>query len=453
VSYTLPVATKRSKALQATQLASEVRYQAGFGNEHQSEALPGALPVGQRSPQKVAYGLYAEQLSGTAFTVPRASNRRTWLYRIRPSVRRGAYMPLELAQLQTAPSPTFSVPAAPLRWSPFPIPESAGDFVEGLTTLGVAGDATQQIGVGIHLYLAARSMRERYFVNADGEMLVVPQQGRLRARTECGVLDVAPGEILLLPRGMVFRIELLDGPARGYVCENYGQAFRLPERGLVGSDGFANERDFLAPTAAFEDSDGRFEIVLKFGGRTFAAETAHSPLDVVAWWGNYTPYKYDLARFMVIGTISVDHPDPSIYTVLTSPSDTAGVANADFVIFPPRWMVATDTFRPPPFHRNVMSEFMGLVKGQYVAKPHGFEPGGASLHNCMLPHGPSADVFAQATEAELEPEKLENTLAFMFESRYVIQPTPFALETPTLQRDYAECWSGLRRRFHRDGED
>jgi homogentisate 1,2-dioxygenase len=291
-------------------------------------------------------------------------------------------------------------------------------------------------------------MRDRFFLNADGEMLVVPQQGRLRACTECGVLDVEPGEILMLPRGMVFRIELPDGPSRGYVCENYGQAFRLPERGLVGSDGFANERDFQAPVAAFEDREGSFEIVLKFGGRMFAARTSHSPLDVVAWWGNYTPYKYDLSRFAVMGTVSVDHPDPSIYTVLTAPSDTIGIANADFVIFPPRWMVATDSFRPPPFHRNAMSEFMGLIKGQYIAKPEGFEPGGASLHNCMLPHGPSADVFAQATDAKLVPEKLENTLAFMFETRYVIQPTRFALSSPMLQADYTDCWAGLERRFH-----
>jgi homogentisate 1,2-dioxygenase len=441
------VATKRSKAVPAPQLAPQLRYQSGFGNEHQSEALPGALPIGQRSPQQVAYGLYAEQLSGTAFTAPRASNLRTWLYRIRPSVSRGAYVPLTLDRLQTAPSAAPTAPPTQLRWSPLQIPPMAGDFVDGLTTLGVAGNAAMQLGVGIHMYLADRSMRERYFLNADGELLIVPQTGRLRAHTECGILDVAPGEILTLPRGMVFRIELLDPRARGYVCENYGQAFRLPERGLVGSDGFANERDFLAPVAAYEDRAGRFEIVLKFGGRTFVAETTHAPLDVVAWWGNYTPYKYDLARFTVIGTISVDHPDPSIYTVLTSPSDTAGVANADFVIFPPRWMVASNTFRPPPFHRNVMSEFMGLVEGRYVAKPTGFEPGGASLHNSMLPHGPSAEVFAQASAAKLEPEKLEDTLAFMFESRYVVQPTTYALESPALQRDYAECWSGLDRHF------
>jgi homogentisate 1,2-dioxygenase len=440
--------------LQSHSSGAGLRYQSGFGNEHQTEALPQALPIGQRSPQRVAYGLYAEQLSGTAFTAPRASNLRTWFYRIRPSVKHGKYAKIEHGRLLTGgvdASPP--VPAAQLRWGPFPVDSAAGDFVDGLTTLALNGDMFGQRGIAVHIYGARKSMYDRFFTNADGEMLLVPQMGRLRVHTECGVLEVEPGEVLLLPRGIAFRVVLLDGAARGYVCENYGQALRLPERGPVGSDGFANERDFLAPVAAYEDREGDFEAVFKFGGRLHAAAIEHSPLDVVAWWGNYTPYKYDLARYTVIGTVSVDHPDPSIYTVLTSPSDTPGVANADFVVFPPRWMVATNSFRPPPFHRNVMSEFMGLVRGQYIAKPDGFEPGGASLHNCMLPHGPAADVFTAASSAALVPEKLDGSLAFMFESRYVLHPTAYALDAPQLDQNYAECWSGLSKQFTGPGVD
>jgi len=427
-------------------------YQAGFGNEHQSEALAGALPVGRRSPQRVAYGLYAEQLSGAAFTAPRAANRRTWLYRIRPSVLHGPFTRIDHALLRSGPVDEAVTPAAPLRWDPFPIPESPCDWIDGLVSLAANGDVRLQEGIGVHLYLANASMTDRFFRNADGEFLIVPQQGRLRVHTECGVLVAGPGEILLVPRGMVFRVELPDGPSRGYVCENYGQALRLPERGPVGSDGFANERDFLAPVASFDEREGDFEIVMKLGGKLFSAEIDHSPLDVVAWWGNHVPYKYDLANFIVIGTVSYDHPDPSIFTVLTSPSSIAGTANADFVIFTRRWLVATDTFRPPPYHRNVMSEFMGLIYGYYDAKPEGFLPGGASLHNCMLPHGPAADVFDKATEADLEPQLLDNTLAFMFESRFLIQPTRHALESPQLQKDYAECWAGLQKHFRHVSE-
>jgi len=431
----------------AAAVPAALDYLAGFGNEHQSEALPGALPRGHRSPQRPAYGLYAEQMSGTAFTAPRAANLRSWFYRIRPSVKHGQYKLVPNKLLRSGPVNEVQTPAAQLRWDPFPIPAHAGDFVDGLTTLAANGDLRLAAGIGIHMYLAAQSMTDRFFYDADGDLLIVPQQGRLRVHTECGVLDAAPGEIALIPRGIVFRVVLLDGPSRGYVCENYGQAFRLPERGPVGSDGFANQRDFQAPVAAYEDREGSFELTSKFCGQLFSCRIDHSPLDVVAWWGNYVPYRYDLARFNVIGTISFDHPDPSIYTVLSSPSDTAGVANADFVIFPPRWAVAEDTFRPPPYHRNVMSEFMGLIHGVYESRPEGFLPGGASLHNCMLPHGPAADVHMQASSAELEPTYLTDTLAFMFESRYVIAPTRFAIEAAELQHDYADCWQDLGKHF------
>jgi len=428
-------------------LAGELGYSPGFSNEHASEALAGALPVGQFSPQVVPFGLYAEKFSATAFTVSRRDNRRTWLYRIRPSVRQGAHTPYAQPLWLTAPLDAAPVPPDPLRWSPFPIPDAATDFVDGLRTLGANGDAALQTGIGIHVYGANRDMTDRFLVDHDGDLLLVPQQGRVLLDTECGRLLIAPGEIGLLPRGMKCRVGLPDGASRGYVAENYGAGLRLPERGPVGSDGYANDRDFLAPLARYEDRDGPFELVTKAGGHLWRCDLPHSPLDVVAWIGTAVPYKYDLLRFNTMNTVSYDHPDPSIFTVLTSPSDTAGVANLDFVIFPPRWMVAEHTFRPPWFHRNVMSEFMGLVYGAYDAKERGFEPGGASLHNCMVPHGPDTQAHAKASTVELAPERYAATLAFMFESRYLIRPSHHALDCPELQRDYAQCWAGLHSRF------
>jgi len=424
-----------------------LQYMTGFGTEVATEALPSALPQGRNSPQKVPYGLYAEQLSGTAFTAPRHVNRRSWLYRIRPGSMHREFQPLKSGLLRSGPFDAANVSPNQLRWNPLPIPQAPTDFIDGLVTVAGNGDAAAQSGIAIHIYAANRSMQDRFFYNADGEMLLLPQLGRLRVKTEMGNLDVAPGELVVLPRGVRFSVELLDDTARGYICENYGAMLRLPELGPIGSNGLANPRDFLTPVAAFEDREGRFELVAKFGGQLWSAEIGHSPLDVVAWHGNYAPYKYDLSLFNTINTVSFDHPDPSIFTVLTSPSDTAGTANIDFVIFPPRWMVAEDTFRPPWFHRNVMSEYMGLIHGAYDAKAEGFVPGGGSLHNCMSGHGPDAATFERGSEAKLAPHHIENTLAFMFESRYVIRPTEFALSAPELQKNYLECWHGLKKNF------
>jgi homogentisate 1,2-dioxygenase len=421
-------------------------YQSGFNNEFATEALEGALPEGRNAPQRVRYGLYAEQFSGSAFTVARPMQKRSWLYRIRPSVLHGPFIPIDSGMLRG----TFDeVPTPPnqLRWDPMPLPSDPADFVDGLITIGGSGDPATGSGIGIHIYAANRSMADRFFYDADGDLLIVPERGGLILRTELGILDANPGEIALIPRGMKFRVELTGEDARGYVCENFGSSFRLPDLGPIGSNGLANPRDFLAPVAAYEDRDGDFTLTAKFGGRLWSAGIDHSPLDVVAWHGNYVPYKYDLSRFNAINTVSFDHPDPSIFTVLTSPSDTAGVANCDFVIFPPRWMVAEDTFRPPYFHRNVMNEYMGLIFGTYDAKAEGFVPGGGSLHNCMSGHGPDAATFEAATKAKLKPQYIEDSLAFMFETRYIIRPTRFALETPALQRDYWKCWQGLRKHF------
>ena len=426
-------------------MASErTTYQSGFGNTFSSEAIAGALPIGRNSPQRPPHGLYAEVLSGTAFTAPRAENQSTWLYKLRPSAMHGPYRRIDQRLVRSGPFNEIETPPNRLRWNPLSAPSSATDFVGGLATIAGSGDPALQTGVAVHVYRANRSMGERYFWNADGELMFVPQEGALQLQTELGRLDVRPGEIAVIPRGMKFKVEL-DGAARGYVCENYGASFRLPELGPIGSQGLAQARDFQAPVAAYEDK-GKCEVIAKFMGGLWACEFAHSPLDVVAWHGNYVPYKYELARFMAINTVSFDHADPSIFTVLTSPSGQPGVANCDFVIFPPRWSVAEDTFRAPWFHRNVMSELMGLVHGVYDAKAEGFLPGGISIHNCMSAHGPDVATYEGASKAELKPQKIEDTLAFMWESRYVWRPTAFAMSAPELQKDYDKVWDGFRKK-------
>jgi homogentisate 1,2-dioxygenase len=426
------------------------RYQPGFGNHVSTEAVPGTLPVGRNAPQRAAHGLYTEQFSGTAFTAPRHENRRSWLYRIRPAAMHGAFQPLGEVSFHNR---FDEQPATPnqLRWSALPMPTAPTDFVEGLYTMAGNGGPADQAGVGIHVYAANLSMAGRFFYNADAEMLLVPQEGRLRVATELGVLALEPQEIGVVPRGLRFRVELPDGKASGYVLENFGQLLRLPELGPIGSNGLANPRDFLTPEAAYEDVDGEFCLIAKFQGRLWKAPIGHSPLDVVGWHGNCAPYKYDLRRFNTIGSISFDHPDPSIFTVLTSPSGVPGTANIDLAIFPPRWLVAQDTFRPPWFHRNVASEFMGLITGVYDAKAEGFEPGGASLHNCMSGHGPDAATFDKATAADLSrPDVVRDTMAFMFETKLVLKPTAQAMSSTHRQPDYQDCWKDLRNNFKAD---
>ena len=431
-----------------TSHADEPRYQGGFGNEFATEALPGALPVGRNSPQRCPYGLYAEQFSGTAFTAPRAVNRRSWLYRIRPSVTHQPFRRLANTLFDGAAQ---DVPLSPnqLRWDPLALPEAPTDFIDGLVPVAGNGSPESQSGCAIYLYAANRGMRQRFFYSADGEMLIVPQQGTLTLDTELGRLQAAPQEIAVIPRGTRFRVELPAAGARGYICENFGAPFRLPELGPIGSNGLANPRDFQSPVARYEDLDERCELIGKFQGSLWIAEMNHSPLDVVAWHGNYAPYKYDLRRFNAMGSISYDHPDPSIFSVLHSPSDTAGVGNVDFVVFPPRWLAMENTFRPPWFHRNVANEFMGLICGVYDAKSTGFVPGGASLHNCMSGHGPDAATFDKAIAADTSlPLHITDTMAFMFETRLIIKPTLCALQgLPPLQSDYMSHWLNLKKHF------
>jgi homogentisate 1,2-dioxygenase len=417
------------------------RYLTGFGSHFESEAVEGALPKGRNSPQRPAFGLYAEQLSGSSFTSARHENRRSWLYRMRPMADHRPFVAYGGAPLFAAPS--SSKPLAPnrLRWDPpADLPEDA-DFVDGLATMLHARAPEDLEGCAVHLYRASKNMDDRVFVDADGELVIIPRQGAIEIQTELGRLEVAPGSIAIVPRGMKFRVQLLEGESRGYVAENYGQPFRLPELGPIGSNGLANPRDFQAPAAWFEDRDEPTEIVQKSLGHLWTTTLDHSPLDVVAWHGNYAPCRYDLSRFNVIGSVSFDHPDPSIFTVLTSPSNVPGRANADFVIFPPRWMVAEDTFRPPWFHRNVMSEAMGLIIGAYDAKAEGFAPGGLSLHNLMSGHGPDVESWRKASAAELEPVKIEGTMAFMVETCWPYRPTDWALERA--QPDYDAAWAGF----------
>ncbi|MEE8603325.1 homogentisate 1,2-dioxygenase [Euzebya tangerina] len=428
----------------------EPEYQTGFGNEFSSEAVPGALPRGQNNPQKPPLGLYTEQLSGTAFTVPNDRNRRTWMYRIRPSVRHAwRFEPADQDQIRSAPCREQDPPIGQLRWNPPPFPDHPTTFLTGLHTIATNGDAHTQTGMAAHIYMATRSMTDSYVYNADGELLIVPQDGGLRVRTECGVLHARPGEILLVPRGMVFAVDLLEETARGYVCENYGRLLELPERGPIGANGLANPRDFRSPVAAFEDHDRSGQLFVKFDGKLFVVETDHSPLDVVAWHGNHVPWVYDLRLFTTMGSISFDHPDPSIFTVLTSPSPDEGIANIDVVIFGDRWLVGEHTFRPPWYHKNIMSEFMGILYGVYDAKEEGFEPGGMSLHNSYFPHGPDHDAWIKATTSDLEPQKLADTMSFMFETRYPLIPTAYAGSIPALQDDYPSVWHSLERHFDR----
>ncbi|MFZ9019569.1 MAG: homogentisate 1,2-dioxygenase [Paracoccaceae bacterium] len=424
-------------------------YMPGFGNDFETEALPGALPQGRNSPQKCNYGLYGEQLSGTAFTAPSHQNERTWCYRIRPSVKHShRYRKIDLPLWNTAPNVVPDVISlGQYRWDPVPYSDAPLTWLTGMRTMTTAGDVNTQTGMASHIYLVTASMEDTYFYSADSELLIVPQEGQLRFFTELGIIDLAPQEIAVIPRGLLYRVEVLNGPARGFVCENYGQTFALPSRGPIGANCLANRRDFKTPVAAFEDRETPSRVVIKWCGQFHETEIGHSPLDVVAWHGNYAPYKYNLNDYCPVGAILFDHPDPSIYTVLTAPSGVEGTANIDFVLFRDRWNVAEDTFRPPWYHKNIMSELMGNIYGQYDAKPQGFVPGGMSLHNMMLPHGPDKEAFEKASNATLEPQKLANTMSFMFETRFPQHLTQFAAQEAPLQDDYIDCWSDIEKKF------
>ncbi|KAM0322260.1 hypothetical protein ACHAQA_009549 [Verticillium albo-atrum] len=439
------------------------RYQVGFDSHLESEAIPDSLPIGQNAPQKAPHGLYAEKLSGTAFTTPRHENRQAWLYRILPSCAHPPFGPATASSdsdvnERSNTSKLHYIPNQ-LRWDPFEHDASKElDFVSGQRLVAGAGDPTLKQGIGMYVYAAGKSMADQTaFYSADGDLLIVPQEGTLDIRTELGYLLVRPMEIAVIPRGIKYHVSLPDGPARGYALELYQGHFNLPELGPIGTNGLANARDFQAPRAAFSEhhgataneGPGKYTITVKFNNDFFQTTQPHTPFDVVAWHGNYYPIKYDLGRFNTIGSISYDHPDPSIFTVLSAPSGVPGTAIADFVIFPPRWLVAEDTFRPPYYHRNTMSEFMGLITGGYDAKrggAGGFVPGGASLHNTMSGHGPDAESSEGAREAELRPAKVgAGSCAFMFESCAMVGVTEWGLRTcKKVQEGYSEeSWGGV----------
>lgn len=423
-------------------------YMPGFGNDFETEALTGALPNGQNSPQKCPYGLYAEQLSGTPFTAPRGKNERSWCYRIRPSVKHiNRFEKVDMPFWKSAPNILDEIISlGQYRWNPIPSNIDT-NFITGMRTMTTAGDVNTQVGMAAHIYVATNSMDNEYFYSADSELLIVPQEGQLRFFTEMGIIDLEPQEIAIIPRGLLFKVDIINGPARGFVCENYGAKFDLPNRGPIGANCLANPRDFKTPKAAFEDNSITSTVTIKWCGQFHITEIDHSPLDIVAWHGNYAPCKYDLRTFSPVGALLFDHPDPSIFTVLTAPSGVEGTANIDFVLFRDRWSVAENTFRPPWYHKNIMSELMGNIHGVYDAKPEGFAPGGMSLHNMMLPHGPDMDAFEKATNSKLGPQKMENTMSFMFETRFPQHLTSYAAKDAPLQDDYIECWSSLKKNF------
>ena len=429
--------------------SQNLSYMSGFGNDFETEALPSALPQGQNSPQKCNYGLYGEQLSGTAFTAPSHKNERTWCYRIRPSVKHSnRYKKIDLPYWKTAPNVDLDVVSlGQYRWDPIANSKKNLTWLNGMRTMTTAGDVNIQTGMASHIYLVNTSMENTYFYSADSELLVVPQEGTLRFTTELGILEIKPEEIAIIPRGLLYRVDLIEGPARGFVCENYGQKFTLPSRGPIGANCLANRRDFKTPIAAFEDTEYSSKVVIKWCGQFHETEIGHSPLDVVAWHGNYAPCKYNLNTFCPIGAVLFDHPDPSLYSVLAAPSEVEGSSNIDFVLFRDRWNVAENTFRPPWYHKNIMSELMGNIYGQYDAKPKGFIPGGMSLHNMMLPHGPDKSSFEHASNIELTPNKLGKTMSFMFETRFPQHLTSFAATEAPLQDDYINCWDNLEKKF------
>lgn len=434
---------------QRAQIGTMANYMPGFGNDFETEALPGALPQGQNSPQKCNYGLYAEQLSGTPFTAPTAENERSWCYRIRPSVKHmGRLKRVELPYWKSAPCIDDHIESlGQYRWDPVPVPDEPLTFLTGMRTMTTAGDVNTQVGLAVHTYLATADMVDEFFYSADSELLIIPQDGRIEIFTELGRMQLEPLEIAIVPRGMVFRVAVLDKAARGFVCENYGAKFTLPGRGPIGANCLANPRDFKTPVAWYEDKEVRSRVVVKWCGQFHETYIGHSPLDVVAWHGNYAPCKYDLRTYSPVGAILFDHPDPSIFTVLTAPSGVVGTANIDFVIFPERWMTAEHTFRPPWYHKNIMSEFMGNIYGVYDAKPKGFVPGGMSLHNMMLPHGPDTNAFEKASNEPMVPVKQTNTMSFMIETRFPQHLTHFAAHDAPLQSEYIDCWADLEKKF------
>ncbi|EER04290.1 Homogentisate 1,2-dioxygenase, putative [Perkinsus marinus ATCC 50983] len=313
------------------------------------------------------------------------------------------------------------------------------DWVDSLFTIAYHKGAS----CGVYDFGKDMSESSRVFIHHDADVMFLPRENVLKIRTELGVLRGGPREMILIPKGIKFTVDKANsGRAKGYFLENYGAPFKIPDLGPIGiTSGLAHPRHFRAPTASTVENRGASELISKFSGRMYLSKLNKTPYDVVGWYGNYYPTVYDLGLFMAINTVTYDHPDPSIGVVLQSPSLSyaPGTANIDFVIFPPRWLTAENTFRPPWFHRNVMSEFMGLLYGGYDAK-QGFKPGCSSIHNQLSPHGPDLATTTSSSN-DGKPERYHGTLAFMWESDRIWIPTKQALEV--LKDDtYVDCWKG-----------
>lgn len=427
-----------------------------FGDGYQSEALEGAVPEKYNSPQLAPHGLYAEQLSGTPFTKGRRVLERTWLYKIQPSAghQRAAYRPVSNpSAFPMLLKPKHATPAQK-RWPPVPLPADSQqiDWVHGMVCTAGAGSEETKAGIRIYHYAANISMGNSSFCSSDGDILILPEKGELDVVTEMGRMQVRPGEVCCIQRGIKYKVDIVDGKAvRGYACETFEGAFHPPDLGPMGTNGLANPRDFMRPSAWYEDKQCDWMHYQKFLGEMFELPQSRSPFDTVGWHGNYIPWKYDLARFCAINSVTYDHVDPSSFTVVTSQTGgrEPGTASCDFVIFPPRWMVQEGTFRPPYYHRNCMSEYMGNISGQYEAKAQGFVPGAATLHSCMAGHGPDVQGFEGAIKIDTtKPMHLGfDNLAFMFESAYILRLTDYAVTTNPAEADYWKVWQGFRKMF------
>ena len=425
----------------------DFEYLSGFGNALSSEAREGVLPPRQNTPRKVPFGLYAEQINGTGFTLERAHNQRVWLYRLRPQIVVSGWEKLPASQF-VGRFDEGSVSPELLRFAPQAWPETDVDFIGGLVTFAGAGDPCAKTGFAIHQYAASVDMVRRAAANLDGDLLVVPQEGALRVQTELGWLLVSPGEILILPRGIRFRVELPDGRARGFVGELFNGHYRLPERGLVGANGLADERHFRAPVASFEDLEAPYEIVHKQGGDLWRTTVNASPFDVVAWHGRYAPFKFDLMDFNAYWGANWDHSDPSILTVLTSPHDDHGRNAVDFAVFRGRWDATQDTFRPPYMHRNSAVEFNAVIKSPRTKGA--YRPGAVTYTPYLMPHGVSVSGYeaavGQSDEHANEPRRSsDDELWIQFESTYLLRVMPWILDSPQRDRAYTGQFEGFRK--------
>ncbi|KAH9874017.1 hypothetical protein IAQ61_004645 [Plenodomus lingam] len=447
--------------LKPTRANDPYNYQAGWGNRHQSEVIPGTLPVAQNNPQEVRFGLYTEGITYSAFAAPRAHNYSTYMYRCRPAAAHNGYVPFEsksnIQNCFLSLNPKVATLPEQAEWRPFPLPkeEEKIDFANGLHTLAGSGDPNIREGLALYVYMINSSMERRAFCNADGDFLICAQLGTLDIVTEMGKIFLQPGEICVIQRGIRFCMNLAPDTkvARGYITEVWGSMWELPDLGPLGGHGLANPRDFLYPVAAIDDNlHVDWQIVNKINGELVAIQQDHSPFDLVAWHGNVVPYKYDLTKFSSQNSTSIDHTDPSIFTVLTAKSRDPLTPLADFLWFGPRWDVATNTFRLPYFHRNSASEFLACLYGQGLGRSDDFQPGGGSFEGGHTPHGGFHEGYQHGMRIhESQPEKiLTEQLTIMIESSRLFLWTEWARKGCGVIDEHGtnyKVWEALPDRF------